>query len=493
VEGNERYPVALTFDDILLLPGESDFVPSEADVRTRVSRAIPLHIPVISAAMDTVTEAATAIAMAKEGGLGIIHRNMPIDRQAKEVERVKKSESWMIVDPVTLQPEATLFEAIEIMDRHKISGVPVTRAGKLVGILTHRDLRFVRDLDRPVDAAMTKDVVTANETTTLEQAMDILQAHKVEKLPVVDSQGNLKGLITAKDIQKAKEAPFALKDVFGRLRVGAAVGVGDVAIERAQAVIKAGCDMVAIDTAHGHSRAVRDTLMQIKRSFPKVPVLAGNVATSEGARFLIEAGADAIKVGVGPGSICTTRVIAGVGVPQLSAVLACAKVTREAGVPLIADGGIKYSGDVIKALAAGADAVMIGNLFAGTDESPGDLVLYRGRAYKVYRGMGSIEAMKEGSADRYFQASGPSDQAKFVPEGIEGRVPLRGPLKFVLQQLVGGLKSGMGYVGARTLEELRRKAKMVRISPQGLRESHVHDVVVTREAPNYPLSESMLD
>jgi IMP dehydrogenase len=493
VEGNERYPVALTFDDILLLPGESDFVPAEADVRTRVSKAIPLHIPVLSAAMDTVTEAITAIAMAKEGGLGIIHRNMPIDRQAKEVERVKKSESWMIVDPVTLQPEATLFEAIEIMDRHKISGVPVTRAGKLVGILTHRDLRFVRDLDRPVDAAMTKDVVTANETTTLEQAMDILQAHKVEKLPVVDSQGNLKGLITAKDIQKAKEAPFALKDVFGRLRVGAAVGVGDVAIERAQAVIKAGCDMVAIDTAHGHSRAVRDTLMQIKRSFPKVPVLAGNVATSEGARFLIEAGADAIKVGVGPGSICTTRVIAGVGVPQLSAVLACAKVTREAGVPLIADGGIKYSGDVIKALAAGADAVMIGNLFAGTDESPGDLVLYRGRAYKVYRGMGSIEAMKEGSADRYFQASGPSDQAKFVPEGIEGRVPLRGPLKFVLQQLVGGLKSGMGYVGARTLEELRRKAKMVRISPQGLRESHVHDVVVTREAPNYPLSESMLD
>jgi len=300
-------------------------------------------------------------------------------------------------------------------------------------------------------------------------------------------------LITAKDIQKAKEAPFALKDAFGRLRVGAAVGVGDIAIERAQAVIKAGCDMVAIDTAHGHSKAVRDTLMQIKRSFPKVPVLAGNVATSEGARFLIEAGADAIKVGVGPGSICTTRVIAGVGVPQLSAVLACAKVTRDAGVPLIADGGIKYSGDVIKALAAGADAVMIGNLFAGTDESPGDLVLYRGRAYKVYRGMGSIEAMKEGSADRYFQASGPSDQAKFVPEGIEGRVPLRGPLKFVLQQLVGGLKSGMGYVGARTLEELRRKAKMVRISPQGLRESHVHDVVVTREAPNYPLSESMLD
>jgi IMP dehydrogenase len=340
---------------------------------------------------------------------------------------------------------------------------------------------------------MTKDVVTANEATTLEQAMDILQAHKVEKLPVVDPQGNLKGLITAKDIQKAKEAPFALKDAFGRLRVGAAVGVGDVAIERAQAVIKAGCDMVAIDTAHGHSKAVRDTLVQIKRSFPKVPVLAGNVATSEGARFLIEAGADAIKVGVGPGSICTTRVIAGVGVPQLSAVLACAKVTRDAGVPLIADGGIKYSGDVIKALAAGADAVMIGNLFAGTDESPGDLVLYRGRAYKVYRGMGSIEAMKEGSADRYFQASGPSDQAKFVPEGIEGRVPLRGPLKFVLQQLVGGLKSGMGYVGARTLEELRRKAKMVRISPQGLRESHVHDVVVTREAPNYPLSESMLD
>lgn len=493
MEGNERYPVALTFDDILLLPGESGFVPAEADVRTRVSRAIPLHIPVLSAAMDTVTEATTAIAMAKEGGLGVIHRNMPIDRQAKEVERVKKSESWMIVDPVTLKPEATLLEAIEIMDRHKISGVPVTRSGKLVGILTHRDLRFVRDLDRPVDTAMTKDVVTANEATTLEQAMDILQAHKVEKLPVVDPQGNLKGLITAKDIQKAKEAPFALKDAFGRLRVGAAVGVGDIAIERAQAVIKAGCDMIAIDTAHGHSKAVRDTLMQIKRSFPKVPVLAGNVATSEGARFLIEAGADAIKVGVGPGSICTTRVIAGVGVPQLSAVLACAKVTRDAGVPLIADGGIKYSGDVIKALAAGADAVMIGNLFAGTDESPGDLVLYRGRAYKVYRGMGSIEAMKEGSADRYFQASGPSDQAKFVPEGIEGRVPLRGPLKFVLQQLVGGLKSGMGYVGARTLEELRHKAKMVRISPQGLRENHVHDVVVTREAPNYPLSGSMLD
>ena len=491
--GEEKYPVALTFDDILLLPGESDFVPAEAEVSTKVSKDIPLHIPILSAAMDTVTEATTAIAMAKEGGLGIVHRNMPIDRQAKEVERVKKSESWMIVDPITLEPEATLLEAIEIMERHKISGVPVTRQGRLVGILTHRDLRFVRDLDRPVDAAMTKDVVTASEATTLEQAMDILQAHKVEKLPVVDRQGNLKGLITAKDIQKAKEAPFALKDALGRLRVGAAVGVGKSALERAQAVIKAGCDLIAIDTAHGHSKAVRDTLMEIKSSFSKVSVIAGNVATAEGAKFLIEAGADAIKVGVGPGSICTTRVVAGVGVPQLSAVLACARITRDAGVPLIADGGVKYSGDVIKALAAGADAVMIGNLFAGTDESPGELVLYRGRAYKLYRGMGSIEAMKEGSADRYFQASGPSDQAKFVPEGIEGRVPLRGPLKFVIQQLVGGVKSGMGYVGAKTLEELRLKAKMVRISPQGLRESHVHDVVVTREAPNYPLSEALLD
>lgn len=493
MEGNDRPLVALTFDDVLLLPGETDFIPSEADVKTRVTASIALHIPILSAAMDTVTEAATAIAMAKEGGLGVIHRNMPIERQAKEVERVKKSESWMIVDPVTLEPEAKLHEAIEVMERHKISGVPVTRSGKLVGILTHRDLRFLRDLDRSVGSVMTKDVITVDETATLEQAMDILQEHKVEKLPVVDEQGNLKGLITAKDIQKAKEAPYALKDAMGRLRVGAAVGVGDTAIERAQALIKAGCDLVVIDTAHGHSKAVRETLKRLKGSFPSVPVMAGNVATKEGARFLIEAGADAIKVGVGPGSICTTRVVAGIGVPQLSAIMDCAQATKEAGVPLVADGGIKYSGDIIKALAAGADAVMLGNLFAGTDESPGELVLYRGRAYKVYRGMGSIEAMKEGSADRYFQSSALQDQAKFIPEGIEGRVPLRGPLRFVIHQLVGGLKSGMGYVGSRTLSELKSKAKMIRISPQGLKESHVHDVVVTREAPNYPIAEAFLD
>ena len=492
----EKYcelPMALTFDDILLLPGETSFLPKDTDIKTRLTQDISLNIPILSAAMDSVTEGITAISMAKEGGIGIIHRNMSVERQAMEVERVKKSESWMIMDPIMLEPEAPLSTAIEIMEKCKISGVPVTKNGKLIGILTHRDLRFVRDLSRQIHSVMTRDVITAKEGITLENAMDVLQAHRIEKLPVVDDDGVVKGLITAKDIQKSKEAPFALKDHLGRLMVGAAVGVGEVALERAYALIKASCDIVVIDTTHGHSREVLSTLKRIKHSFPDVKVIAGNVATYEGAKFLIEGGADSIKVGVGPGSICTTRVISGVGVPQFIAILACSTACREANIPLIADGGIKYSGDIVKAIAAGASAVMIGSLFAGTDESPGELVLYKGRAYKVYRGMGSIEAMKEGSADRYFQSTDAGEFNKLVPEGIEGRVPLRGPLSFVLHQLIGGLRSGMGYVGAVNIKELWGNTKLIRISLQGLKESHVHDVIVTKESSNYPIVDQLLE
>lgn len=480
----EDLPQALTFDDVLLVPAESDVLPEEVDVSTWLTPAIRLHIPLVSAAMDTVTEARTAITMAREGGLGVIHRNLSVEEQALEVEKVKKSESGMIVDPITLHPEQRVYEALELMRRYRISGLPVVREGRLVGILTNRDLRFETDLDRPVSEVMTKEgLITARVGITLEEAKRILHQHRIEKLPVVDEAGRLRGLITIKDIEKMRQYPHACKDELGRLRVGAAVGVGEDRDRRVAALLEAGADVIVVDTAHGHSRMVIEAVRDIKRNFPGCQVIAGNVATPEGAEALIKAGADAVKVGVGPGSICTTRVVAGVGVPQLTAIASCAKVTERYGVPLIADGGIRYSGDIAKALAAGAQAVMIGNLFAGTDESPGEIVLYQGRTYKVYRGMGSLEAMGRGSADRYMRGG----EGKAVPEGIEGRVPYRGSLSANIFQLVGGLRSGMGYLGCRNLEELRRKARFIRVTSSGLRESHVHDVIITKEAPNYRL------
>ena len=481
-------PVALTFDDVLLLPAASKVLPNEVDVRTRLSRNIEMNIPLLSAAMDTVTEANTAISMAREGGIGIIHRNMSVERQATEVDKVKKSESGMIVDPVTMHPDQKISEVLEVMERYRISGVPIVKDGrKLVGIVTNRDLRFETKLDQKVSNVMTKkNLITASEGITLEESKVLLHKNRIEKLLVVNDKGELLGLITIKDIMKIKKYPYACKDKLGRLRVGAAVGVGPDRDHRVEALVKAGVDVIVVDSAHGHAEAVVDSVPAIKRQFPDIELIAGNVATAEGTRSLIEAGADAVKVGVGPGSICTTRVVAGVGVPQISAVMECAKVARESQVPIIADGGIKYSGDVVKALAAGADSVMIGSIFAGTDESPGETVLYQGRSYKVYRGMGSLGAMKEGSGDRYFQGD-VVDEVKLVPEGIEGRVPYKGPLSSSVFQLIGGLRAGMGYVGCATLEQLRKEAKFIRITSAGLKESHVHDVIITKEAPNYQI------
>jgi len=474
----------LTFDDVLLVPAASDVLPREVDLRTALTREIRLRIPFLSAAMDTVTEHETAICLAQNGGIGIIHKNLPIARQASEVDKVKRSESGMIVDPITMRPEQRIYEALEVMSRYRISGVPVTRDGKAVGILTNRDLRFVRDTTQQISSVMTRSsLVTVAPGTTMERAKELLHEHRIEKLLVVDADGVLRGLITIKDIEKTERFPHASKDGLGRLLCGAAVGVMAETLERAQALVDAGVDVVVVDTAHGHSRGVLETVEDLRRAFPELPLIGGNVATAEGTEALIKAGVSAVKVGVGPGSICTTRVVAGVGVPQFTAVLESARVAARAGIPVIADGGIKFSGDVVKALAAGASAVMIGSLFAGTDEAPGEIVLYQGRSYKVYRGMGSLGAMSDGSADRYFQAD--VEAEKLVPEGIEGRIPYRGSLTSNVHQLVGGLRSGMGYVGAADLSELRRRARFVRISAAGLQESHVHDVIVTKEAPNY--------
>jgi IMP dehydrogenase len=473
----------LTFDDILLLPARSDVVPTQTDTRTWVTRKIGLNIPVVSAAMDTVTESHLAIALAQQGGIGIVHRNMSIERQAEEVDRVKRSESGMIVDPVTVDPEQKIFDALEVMKRYRISGVPVTKEGKLVGILTNRDLRFETRYDLPISSVMTKEnLITVGVGTTLEEAEAILHTHRVEKLLVVDDHYNLKGLITVKDIQKKLKYPNAAKDAQGRLRVGAALGSGGDFMERAQELVGKKVDMLAIDSAHGHQVRVLDAVAAVKRAFPEVQLIAGNVATFEGARDLIALGADGIKVGIGPGSICTTRVVSGAGVPQITAIAECAKATVGSGVPLIADGGIKFSGDVTKAIAAGADCVMIGSLFAGTEESPGETILYQGRTFKSYRGMGSMGAMTAGS-DRYPQDT----SGKLVPEGIEGRVPYKGLLSELTYQLVGGLRAGMGYCGCSTIPELHERARFVRVTSAGLRESHVHDVIITKEAPNYRL------
>ncbi|HVP66780.1 MAG TPA: IMP dehydrogenase [Anaeromyxobacteraceae bacterium] len=475
---------ALTFDDVLLLPAESDVLPKQVEVSTRLTRNIRLHIPIVSAAMDTVTEAHMAIAMAAEGGIGFIHKNMSVERQAAEVTRVKKYESAMVTEPVTIEPEARLSQAVSLMRENGISGIPVTRKGRLVGILTNRDLRFERNLDQTVEQVMTTKLVTAREGVTIEGAKELLHRHRIEKLPVVNEQFELRGLITIKDIEKIQKHPNAAKDRLGRLLCGAAVGVGPDREARIAALLKAGADVIAVDTAHGHSRGVIEAVRDTKAQFKNVELVAGNVATAEACEALCKAGVDAVKVGVGPGSICTTRVVAGVGVPQITAVDECARAADRHGVPIISDGGVKYSGDVVKALAAGAASVMIGSLLAGTEEAPGEVILYQGRSYKSYRGMGSISAMKEGSKDRYFQGE-VADAEKLVPEGIEGRVPYKGPLAMNVFQLVGGLKSGMGYLGCRTVPDLRQKARFVRITSAGLKESHVHDVIIVQEAPNY--------
>ncbi|MFO7606228.1 MAG: IMP dehydrogenase [Desulfurivibrionaceae bacterium] len=478
---------AYTFDDVLLAPAKSEVLPSSVDLSTRLTREITLNIPLISAAMDTVTGYRTAITMAREGGIGIIHKNMTIEEQATEVEKVKKSESGMIIDPITVETGQTVGEVKQIMRSYQISGVPVLRNGKLVGIVTNRDLRFVSDLDLKVDEAMTsRNLITARPGITLEQSKALLHEHRIEKLLVVDDSGALKGLITIKDIEKVKKYPNAAKDERGRLLVGAAIGIGGRFMEQVELLLKAGVDIVGLDSAHGHSLNVINTLREIKAAFPDLPVIAGNIATAEAAEDLIKAGADCIKVGVGPGSICTTRIVAGVGVPQMTAVHDCSQVAEKHDIPVIADGGIKFSGDVTKAIGIGANVVMIGSLFAGTEETPGETFLYQGRTYKGYRGMGSIGAMKKGSSDRYFQDNVESS-SKFVPEGIEGKVPYCGPLSDMLYQLIGGLRSGMGYVGAANIDELRRKARFVQITAAGLKESHVHDVIITKEAPNYRL------
>jgi IMP dehydrogenase len=480
----ERLREALTFDDVLLLPGYADFLPKDADVSTRVTRGLGLRIPILSSAMDTVTEWRTAVTMAREGGLGVIHKNFSPEDQAREILKVKRAESGMIVDPVTVRPEQRLEEAVDLMRQHEISGLPVVQGGKPVGILTSRDIRFERNVSQPVSQLMTRDLVTVPPGVTGERARELLHAHRIEKLLVVGEDGKLVGLITIKDLMQAERYPSAIKDDMGRLRVGAAIGVGPDRVERSQALVEAGVDVLVIDTAHGHSKGVLDAVRETRQRFPDVQIVAGNVATADATEALIDAGVDAVKVGIGPGSICTTRVVAGIGVPQITAIADCARAGRKAGVPIIADGGIKYSGDIVKAIAAGASTVMIGSLFAGTDESPGQLVLYQGRTFKTYRGMGSLGAMRRGSKDRYQQAD-VQDVGKLVPEGIEGRVPYRGPLSHVIHQMVGGLRAGMGYTGCRDMEELQTRARFVRQSAQGLRESHVHDVVVTEEAPNY--------
>ena len=480
-------PEGLTFDDVLLLPAASDFMPKDADVSTALTRHITLNVPLVSAAMDTVTESRTAIAMAQAGGIGIIHRNLSISAQAEEVGKVKKHESGMIADPITVQPDQPIAQAQAIMERYHISGLPVTVDGKLVGILTNRDLRFEKRLDRLVSEVMTKDrLVTTRPGVSLDEAKETLHRHRIEKLLVVDEEMRLKGLITVKDIEKTSQHPLACKDSLGRLRVGAAIGTGDDREARVESLVQSGADVLVLDTAHGHTKSVIDTLSMVKHTFPEVQVIAGNVATAEGTRDLIEAGADGIKVGMGPASICTTRVVSGVGVPQMMAVTESVRAADGAGIPIISDGGIRFSGDMVKALAAGAHSVMIGSLFAGTEESPGETILYQGRTYKLYRGMGSLEAMREreGSRNRYFQDD-EDNTRKLVPEGIEGRVPYKGSLSVIIDQMVGGLKAGMGYTGCRSLAELRTNAKFVRITSSGLKENHVHDVIITKEAPNY--------
>ena len=497
-------PLALTFDDVLLLPAHSKVHPREVDLSTRLTAGIDLNIPIISAAMDTVTESRLAIAMAQQGGLGVIHKNLTIEAQAAEVDKVKRSESGMIVDPVTCRPEQRIAEALEVMARYKISGVPVVNDdGKLVGILTNRDLRFETRLDRPISTRMTKDhLITTPVGTTLEQAKELLHEHRIEKLLVVDRAGNLKGLITVKDIQKAIKYPDAAKDRLGRLRVGAAIGVARDLLDRSRELVRAKVDILVLDSSHGHSQGVLDALKMVKRRFPSTPVVAGNVATEPGARDLIRRGADAVKVGIGPGSICSTRVVSGAGVPQIHAIRECARAVAGTRIPIIADGGIKFSGDITKAIAAGAHLVMVGSLFAGTEESPGETILYQGRTFKAYRGMGSLGAMKAGSSDRYFQESaeaeiagapntaashgnGPGPLSKLVPEGIEGMVPYKGSVEALVHQLTGGIRSGMGLAGCPTIEELRTKSQMIRITSAGLKESHAHDVIITKEAPNY--------
>jgi len=484
---NQLLEEALTFNDLLLVPGESDVLPKDVDVKTKLSRNISLNIPIVSAAMDTVTESEAAIALARQGGLGFIHKNMSAEKQALEVEKVKKSESGMILDPITIDPDRKIFEVLSIMEKYRISGVPVVKKSNLVGIITNRDLRFEASLDKKVGDVMTKDnLATVPVGTTLEESKTVLHERRIEKLLVVDDAGKLRGLITIKDIEKIKKYPDACKDQHGRLRVGAAVGVGPDREERTDRLIAANVDVIVIDAAHGHSKGVIEVARDTKRDFPDLELVAGNVATAEGARSLIEAGVDAIKVGVGPGSICTTRIIAGVGVPQMTAIQESAREASKAEIPIIADGGIRYSGDVTKALAGGASSVMIGSLLAGTEESPGETVLFQGRTYKVYRGMGSIEAMREGSRDRYFQET-TEGESKLVPEGIVGRVPYRGPIADTIYQLIGGLKAGMGYVGTPTIKELQANAKFLKITAAGLREGHVHDVIITKEAPNYQL------
>ncbi len=474
----------LTFDDVLLVPAKSDVLPRDVDVSTMLTRKIKLNIPIMSAGMDTITDARMAIAMAREGGIGVIHKNMTIEAQAKAVDRVKRSEHGVITDPFSLSPQHKVKDALQIMEDYHISGVPITVGTKLVGIITNRDLRFETDFEQPIDNVMTKEnLVTAPVNTTLEEAKKILAKHKIEKLPLVDEDFNLKGLITIKDIEKVRQYPNSAKDARGRLLVAAAVGVTADTMERVAALKAAGVDAIVVDTAHGHSTMVIETVRLIKKNYPELELIAGNVATAEATRDLIEAGADAVKVGIGPGSICTTRVIAGIGVPQITAIWDCAQEAAKAGIPIIADGGIKYSGDITKAIAAGANVVMLGNVLAGTDESPGELVIYQGRSFKLYRGMGSLGAMTQGSSDRYFQENEP----KLVPEGIEGRVPYKGPVSDTIFQLVGGLKAGMGYCGAANIEELKKKARFIRITHAGLVESHPHDIAITQEAPNYRL------
>ncbi len=478
---------AYSFDDVLLLPSYSDVLPAEVNTRTRLTRNLNLNIPLVSAAMDTVTEARTAISMARAGGMGFIHRNMDIQSQCREVEHVKKSESGMIIDPVTTEPDIPISNVLKLMERYHISGVPVTKGDRLVGIVTNRDLRFETDLEKAVSEVMTREnLVTVEEGISLEASKKLLHEHRIEKLLVVNKEGRLTGMITIKDIEKIRRYPDACKDSLGRLRVGAAIGVGTDMEARAEALIQAGADVIVIDTSHGHSANVIHAIQLLKSDFPDVELVAGNVGTAKGAEELINAGADGIKVGIGPGSICTTRVVAGIGIPQLTAIMNCRSVANKTGVPLIADGGVKFSGDLTKAIGAGANSVMIGGLFAGTEESPGEKIIFQGRSYKAYRGMGSVEAMKQGSKDRYYQTEEESND-KLVPEGIVGRVPYRGTLSENIFQLIGGLKAGMGYVGCRTIDELREKARFIKISAAGLRESHAHDVIITKEAPNYSL------
>ena len=484
---NPTEKIGLTFDDVLLVPQKSEVLPREVDVRTSICKGIRLNIPILSAAMDTVTESRLAIALAREGGMGVIHKNMPVRTQAEEVDKVKRSESGMIVDPITLPPGRTLREALEVMSRFSISGIPITQKGKLIGIITNRDLRFEKNLNRKISEIMTKDkLITVPEGTDLEKAKEILHENRIEKLPIVDKKGNLKGLITVKDIMKNIQYPVACKDKRGRLRVGAALGVSNDLLERAEALVDAGVDVLVIDSSHGHSKGVLSSIEKIKNKFPETHLIAGNVATSSGTRDLINTGADCVKVGIGPGSICTTRVITGAGIPQITAIMDCAEEARKHNIPVIADGGIKYSGDITKALAAGASAAMIGALFAGTEESPGETVLFEGRSFKIYRGMGSLGAMKAGSGDRYFQQE--EDIKKMVPEGIEGRIPYRGFISESAYQLVGGLRSGMGICGARNIEELQKKALFIQITNAGWRESHPHGVTITKEASNYRTS-----